>query len=357
MVKSRPKKGGGKKKPQPKEGVEKPKKARLSIVGEDGVVRKTAAASDEQIAPTSAKDNRTLDIRNKNKRGRMYEKYKIEKSARKTARRERRRVARETMGDAAPPKLEPKTIESMRPYEDTYVSSGDEELEGDEQDDEFAEFFQDGVEPKILFTADKHPCRRTLAFIEDLMKLFPNSEYFRRYSYTTRQITQYAVDRGYTDLIMLGDSGGGQKARPYHFIIQHLPQGPTFCFRLSSVILHDELKKPADRSGHYPELILKNFSTRLGRRLRRQFQSLFPQQRDFAGRGVVTFYNLRDFIFVRAHRYVFKGMDKVTTQEIGPRFTLRIKFMQAGLYDSSLGDYEWVRKKREMDKNRLRFHV
>eukprot|EP01065_Artemidia_motanka_P050961 TRINITY_DN8845_c1_g1_i1.p1 TRINITY_DN8845_c1_g1~~TRINITY_DN8845_c1_g1_i1.p1 ORF type:complete len:354 (+),score=64.71 TRINITY_DN8845_c1_g1_i1:76-1137(+) len=353
MPKGKPaRKPGGKKSGPRSRGGKKKGKPRAP---DDGIVRKPEDAPESQIKPMEV--NESGDKRNKHARSRYFQKYKLEKAVRKQARILRRRKEAAELGADAPAKLEPKTIESLRPVEDTYVSSDDEEVEGDERDDEFAEFFQDGVEPRMLITAESDPCRRTRAFIDELLRLFPNSEYFRRQHYSMRDITQFAVNRGYTDVMLIGDSGGGQKRRPYSMVVQHLPQGPTFCFRISSVLLHEELDKPAERSEHYPELILKNFQTLLGRRLKRQIEALFPQTRDFKGRGVVTFHNQRDFVFVRSHRYVFDGMDKCRLQELGPRFTLRLRYLQAGLFDPDLGDFEWFRKKKEMDRERRRAHL
>lgn len=60
--------------------------------------------------------------------------------------------------------------------------------------------------------------------------------------------------------------------------------------------------------------------------------SLFPAQADLEGRQVVTLHNQRDFIFVRRHRYVFKSEDRVGLQELGPRFTLRLRRILRGIH-------------------------
>ena len=57
---------------------------------------------------------------------------------------------------------------------------------------------------------------------------------------------------------------------------------------------------------HWPELILKNFRTRLGRKIGRMFAAIFPQRPHLEGRQVVTLHNQRDYIFFRQHRYMFK---------------------------------------------------
>lgn len=68
----------------------------------------------------------------------------------------------------------------------------------------------------------------------------------------------------------------------------------------------------------------------------------------------------------RHHRYVFEKKDKklgngqttsaVTSrlQELGPRFTLRLRSLQKGTFDSKFGEFEFVRKP-EMSKSRRKF--
>lgn len=60
-------------------------------------------------------------------------------------------------------------------------------------------------------------------------------------------------------------------------------------------------KEPTE---HHPEVILNNFTTRLGHSIGRMFAALFPQNPQFLGRQVATFHNQRDFIFFRFHRWV-----------------------------------------------------
>ena len=52
---------------------------------------------------------------------------------------------------------------------------------------------------------------------------------------------------------------------------------------------------------------------------------------EFQGRQVVTLHNQRDFLFFRRHRYAFRSVEKVQLQEIGPRFTLKLRSVKKGL--------------------------
>lgn len=91
-----------------------------------------------------------------------------------------------------------------------------------------------------------------------------------------------------------------------------------------------------------PELLLNNFTTRLGRRVARQLGSIFPQRPDFTGRRSITFHNQRDFIFFRHYRYEFKkNGTRCGLQEIGPRFTLKLRYLQEGTFDPKNGEFEY----------------
>lgn len=80
------------------------------------------------------------------------------------------------------------------------------------------------------------------------------------------------------------------------------------------------------------------------------FQTLFPPLPEFQGRQVVTLHNQRDFLFFRRHRFVisrlnaqitsidwyfsryaFRSLEKVALQEIGPRFTLKLRSIRKGI--------------------------
>ena len=44
------------------------------------------------------------------------------------------------------------------------------------------------------------------------------------------------------------------------------------------------------------------------------------------------------------HRYIFKNHKKAGLQELGPRFTLKLRSLQRGTFDSKYGEYEWIHK-------------
>ena len=47
---------------------------------------------------------------------------------------------------------------------------------------------------------------------------------------------------------------------------------------------------------------------------------------------------------------------RLDAQELGPRFTLKLKSLQLGTFDTQHGEYEW-KHKAELDTSRRRFHL
>ena len=43
-------------------------------------------------------------------------------------------------------------------------------------------------------------------------------------------------------------------------------------------------------------------------------------------------------------RYKFRNAKRVGLQELGPRFTMKLRSLQKGTFDSKYGEYEWVHK-------------
>lgn len=46
---------------------------------------------------------------------------------------------------------------------------------------------------------------------------------------------------------------------------------------------------------------------------------------------------------------------RVRLQELGPRFTLKLKWLMAGTFDTAYGEYEWFYKRHQMESSRRRF--
>ncbi|ORC91626.1 putative ribosome biogenesis protein [Trypanosoma theileri] len=328
------------------------KGARSKRSPRDGVKRRhTPQHRATEVDPALVEQYR--NTRQPIKKSQLFEKLREQTKDAKRVRRETRERERKLLKDRAPAKAIPKTKERLRRPDVTIVEDkNDTEIVRDEADDEFAAYFKEGKKPHILITTGERPSFRTKQFVKEALWLFPNSVYRPRKDYTLKEITQYCINREFTDLIVITE----RLKEPYNLIISHLPEGPTATFRVSNFLTHAQLSDPAPRTEHYPELIFKNFDTRLGRRIHRLLECLFPSIRDYAGRAVATFHNQRDYIFLRTHRYIFDSLEAVRIQEMGPRFTLRLLSLQSGTFDTQFGEYEWFRKK-EHDTDKLEWYI
>ncbi|KAL6468677.1 hypothetical protein MHYP_G00222010 [Metynnis hypsauchen] len=332
---------------------EKKKQKRAEEAEEKGPESESAETSSSTriaLPPTFS----LSEIKNKQRRQLMFMKLKQEKRKQKLELRKKRRKEREALGDKAPPKEVPKTIENQRVYDETTVDPEDEEVAYDEGTDEFSAYFNKLINPKVLITTSDRPRGRTVRFCEQLATVIPNAHVYYRRGLALKRVIPQCISRDFTYLMVINED----RKVPNGMILCHLPDGPTAHFKVSSVRLRKEMKRRGkDPTEHYPEVILNNFTTRLGHSIGRLFAALFPHDPQFHGRQVATFHNQRDFIFFRFHRYIFKNEKKVGIQELGPRFTLKLRSLQKGTFDSKFGEYEWVHKRHEMDSNRRKFHL
>ncbi|ODV88076.1 hypothetical protein CANARDRAFT_5379 [[Candida] arabinofermentans NRRL YB-2248] len=237
----------------------------------------------------------------------------------------------------------PETIESKRVYDETV----NVELEGD---DDFATYFENGdKEPKILITTNANANKVAYKFASILMEVFPNCTFVKRKrEYTMVDMAEYCTNRDYTDLIVINEDK--KVVNGLTFI--HLPHGPTFYFSVRSLVERSKISGHGKPTGHIPELVLNNFTTRLGMTVGRLFQSLLPHRPEFKGRQVITLHNQRDFIFFRMHRYIFRNEEKVGLQELGPQFTLKLRRIQKGIKE----DIDWEHRP-DMDKDKKKFYL
>ncbi|MDI1491636.1 MAG: Ribosome production factor 1 [Ramalina farinacea] len=228
--------------------------------------------------------------------------------------------------------------------------------------------------PKILVTTSLNSTLHHEA--ELLTTLFPFSVYIprssHRYShkFSLREISAFAANRNYTTVLVLEED----QKKPKGLTMVHLPAGPTFHFTVSSWVDGKRIPGHGRPTEHIPELILNNFRTPLGLLTAHLFRTLFPPQPELRGRQVVTLHNQRDYIFLRRHRYVFRekraseknvvGPDgkevpgveglRAGLQELGPRFTLKLRRVDKGIQRSSGQEWEW---KGGMEKVRTKFQL
>ncbi|KIY54244.1 ribosome production factor 1 [Cryptococcus deuterogattii 99/473] len=219
------------------------------------------------------------------------------------------------------------------------VSDQEIEDEMDEEDQEASARRDITIQPppRILITTSPSPCKQTYQFCDDLKNVFPGGEFFKRpkgKGFEIGRVSRWASKRGYGALIVVNED----HKIPNAVTLINLPSGPTAYFKLSSITLSSNIYGHARSTPHSPELILNNFTTLLGNSVGRLFGSLFPPQPQFRGRQVVTLHNQRDFLFFRRHRYMFSSATSAKLQEIGPRFTLKLRWLRKGLPSVAAAD-------------------
>ncbi|EQC35376.1 hypothetical protein SDRG_07088 [Saprolegnia diclina VS20] len=311
-----------------------------------------AAAAPEEDAPKILRKNPS-GIKNKIKRQQVMQLYKKEKKTMKKEAQAARKKEAEELGDKAPAKQEPRTIDNAREAEVTMIGGDDDEIAADDHDDEFARIFGNEETPKLMITTRPFPSGDMYPFVQNLMEFIPNSFYYDRKTYDIKDICRFAGNKAFTHVCILSE----KEKKVNGMVVSRLPHGPTAFFKISNVVLNKQIQNKAKRTSHQPELILNNFNTRLGHRIGRFLGSFFEHKPDFKGRQVVTFHNQRDFIFVRQHRYIFENGKKARLQEIGPRFTMKLRWLQEGTFDTKYGEYEWIHKQHAMDTSRRKFHL
>jgi ribosome production factor 1 len=313
---------------------------KLAIAQQVKIQRRLKENREANDLPNLTPGRSFAHIKNKHKRSQIVQLMRQEKNKVKSSIRRGRREA-EARGEKVE-RQDPRTIEKMREPDETIVPPDDSEVEDDEACDEFDSYFSGNKKPKLFVTTQKHPSAKTFDFLKELVTVIPNTFYYPRKKLGIKRIVECCIERDFTDILVFHE-----KAKVTQGVYMcHLPKGPTSYWRLTRLKLGQDMRGGATcNASHNPELILNNFDTRLGRRMGRMLAALFPQKPDFHGRRTITFHNQRDFVFFRHYRYNFKEKDddtKCKLQEIGPRFTLKLRYVQHGTFNPKAGEYEYL---------------
>lgn len=292
-------------------------------------------------------------IKNKEIRHKLFKKQQqTKKKEQKKARKQRKLEGGE--------RSKGHTIESLREKDFTIVDnlddSDNEELQKELETDDFSEYFNREYTPKVLITYADNPVTKTRKFGIELARIIPNSIAKIRNRSSIKKMVKSAIRENFTDIMIINENN----REPNGLVAIHLPNGPTAHFKLSNVRITKEIRRShLEFSKHRPEVILTNFSTRLGITVGRMLGALFHHDPEFKGRRAVTFHNQRDYIFFRHHRYEFtKEGNRAKLRELGPRFTLKLRSLQEGTFDSKSGDYDWmITNKRHAMEGRRRFFL
>jgi ribosome production factor 1 len=304
------------------------------------------STSTTTTTPTAMTPSQTSSIKNAFARSRIFQEAKIQRAKQRFEAKLKRKAERQMLGQDIPA---PKTIESKRVKTEVFVEPGDEEIAGDDAMDEFSSFWVGNKTPKIMITTRPRPSKDLFKFIGDLMSMIPYCYYHPRKTRELKEMSNWAIQNEFTHLIVLSEN----KKICNRLTLGLLPNGPCAQFKVSSIVPRTEIDGHGNPTQHLPEIILNNFATRLGHRIGRFLGTLFPHSPEFEGRTAVTFHNQRDFIFVRHHRYAFKQtFSGADLQELGPRFTLKLKWLASGnpFDNRNHIEYEFLREKEPKTK-------
>ncbi|CDF87303.1 BN860_03356g1_1 [Zygosaccharomyces bailii CLIB 213] len=286
-------------------------------------------------------------IKNKMMRQQLFANFKDQKNKKRHKMRAERAKEERSDPDAKQKRLSehvPKTIEGMRVYDES-IGQKDKA----DEEDLIKLFNNDGEPPKILLTTNVNAKKKAYEFANVLIEILPNVTFVKRkFGLKLKDIVDICNNRNFTDIVIINED----KKKVTGLTFMHLPEGPSFYFKVSSYVDVKKIVGHGRPTSHIPELILNNFSTRLGQTVGTLFQSIFPKNPDFEGRQVITLHNQRDYIFFRRHRYVFKNEEKVGLQELGPQFTLKLRRLQRGIKEETEWEY-----RPEMDKEKKKFHL
>nr|UXY87184.1 ribosome production factor 1 [Cryptomonas sp.] len=171
----------------------------------------------------------------------------------------------------------------------------------------------------IGITTSIKPNKKTLFFIQDLLNLIPNSIFFKRKDYKIHQIAFYFRKKRINNFLILVEKGGKLSDLWQISIENNL----YIQFKIKTATLKKNTGTKGIRTNHNPELIFWNFKGNIGNLLGFFISKLFPDFPNFQGRQVLTFYLIKNLVFVRFYRYIFSSSGKdVRIQELGPRITL-----------------------------------
>jgi U3 small nucleolar ribonucleoprotein protein IMP4 len=202
-------------------------------------------------------------------------------------------------------------------------------------DDEYAKM---GVqEPKVCVTTSRDPSSRLKQFAKEIKIMLPNSQAINRGNTRVNELVDACKKADFTDVIVLVETRGN----PDGMTISHLPYGPTAYFSLTNSVLRHDIPDCEPASQAHPHLILDNLNSKIGQRVARILQALYPSPRP-ESRRVITFANRDDHISFRHHMYDKSNKGKVVIKEAGPRFEMQLYEIRLGTLDQDTAEKEWV---------------
>jgi len=121
-----------------------------------------------------------------------------------------KKAAKKTRVQEGGPKQVPHTIESLREKDETTIVGNlddehNEELKVECEHDEFAAYYKQEYEPKVLITYADNPNRKTRIFGRELTRIIPNSISLYRNRSGVKKMVKSAIAKDFTDIVIVNE--------------------------------------------------------------------------------------------------------------------------------------------------------
>lgn len=111
----------------------------------------------------------------------------------------------------------------------------------------------------MLTTSVRAP-KQVFDFLKDIKGVFgPDTHYWPRKQFSIKEIQEYAINKEYTDLLIFRE----HRKIVSQLVLIHLPNGPTYNFKLTNITPCDEIHHHGRFTDHNPEMVLNNFNTKV----------------------------------------------------------------------------------------------
>jgi U3 small nucleolar ribonucleoprotein protein IMP4 len=201
-------------------------------------------------------------------------------------------------------------------------------------DDEYALI---GVEdPKVAVTTSRDPASSVKHFARELSQVIPNAQRVNRGASDLPALVTLCRTHEMTDLVIVHGTHGD----PDCIIVCHFPYGPTAFFSIGGVVMRRQISEAPPLSSAFPHLIFEGMTSKLGIRVKKVLQALFPVPKPET-RRIISFVNKNDWISVRQNTFK-RVQGKIELTEIGPRMEMRLFRIVLGTVEMGEADVEFA---------------
>ncbi|KAK8860516.1 snoRNA-binding rRNA-processing protein imp4 [Tritrichomonas musculus] len=191
-------------------------------------------------------------------------------------------------------------------------------------------------DPKVAVTTSRNPSGPIKHFAREISQFIPNAERVNRGASDLKSLMQLCRNHEMTDIVIVHGTHGD----PDSLIVSHLPYGPTAYFSLHNVVMRRQIENLPPISTAFPHLIFEDMTSKIGIRVKKILQALFPVPKP-ESRRVISFINNNDWISVRQHTFKRTG-GKIELTELGPRMEMRIYRIVLGTVEMNDADTEFA---------------